>query len=121
MVPLGKNTAASLPSSAETRSHNCQTLGSEPPCSSPTSASSMACFIPGVGFDCVSEYRLIRTGTEKSKRFGAWLMVRSLRRSAATHNTEDLPLLDNLGSLPQCCTMASLTDYTSYADAQQHF
>jgi hypothetical protein len=27
----------------------------------------------------VSEYRLIRTGTEKSKRFGAWFMVGSLR------------------------------------------
>jgi acetyl-CoA synthetase len=30
-------------------------------------------------------------------------------------------LLDNLGSLTQSCEMRPLTDYTSFADAQQHF
>lgn len=30
-------------------------------------------------------------------------------------------MLDNLEAVPQCCSMAALTDYTSYADAQRHF
>ena len=55
MVPEGRNIAASLPSSAALRSHSAQTLGSEPDCSSPTSASSIACFIARVGLVWVSE------------------------------------------------------------------
>ena len=86
IVPDGRNTAASLPSSAAVRSHSAQTVGSEPICSSPTSASIIASFMARDGLVCVSEDRLTRTGIEKSNRFGSYdmtgpqLILRSLRR-----------------------------------------
>src|SRR6185312_7748865 len=82
IVPDGRNTAASFPSSAALRSHNSQMVGSEPICSSPTSAS----FMPRDGLVCVSDDRLTRIGIEKSNRFGSYdmvepqLILRSLRR-----------------------------------------
>ena len=48
-------------------------------------------------------------------------MVLSLRRRGAADNTEDLPFLDNQGTLPQFCRMGLLTDYTTYADARRYF
>ena len=55
IVPDGRNTAASLPSSAAMRSQSAVTVGSVPACSSPTSARSIAWRIAGVGRVCVSE------------------------------------------------------------------
>jgi hypothetical protein len=55
IVPLGRNTAASKPSSSATRAHNAFTVGSANDCSSPTSASAMARRIAGVGRVWVSE------------------------------------------------------------------
>src|ERR1700733_891555 len=75
IVPDGRNTAASLPSSAALRSHSAHTVGSEPNCSSPTSASIIASFMARVGLVCVSEERLMRTGIEKSNRFGSYDMT----------------------------------------------
>ena len=54
MVPEGRNTAASLPSSAATRSCNALVVGSSAFCSSPTSASAMALRIAGEGRVAVS-------------------------------------------------------------------
>src|SRR5579875_1594483 len=71
MVPEGRNTAASLPISAAMRSHSALMVGSSPCCSSPTSASIIAAFMAGLGRVWVSEYRLIRTGTEGRKGGGA--------------------------------------------------
>jgi hypothetical protein len=75
MVPDGRNIAASLPSSAATRSHNAQTVGSDPACSSPSGACAIASFIPGEGSVCVSDDRLTRTGIEWSKRAGSKLIA----------------------------------------------
>ena len=75
MVPDGRNIAASLPSSAATRSHSAQTVGSEPACSSPTSAAAIAARIPGVGRVWVSEARSTRTGATGMKRGGAKRIV----------------------------------------------
>ena len=55
IVPLGRNTAASWPSSSATRSHSAMTVGSSCLCSSPTSASAIALRIAGVGRVWVSE------------------------------------------------------------------
>src|SRR5690242_5347516 len=77
IVPDGRNTAASLPSSAALRSHSSQIVGSEPICSSPTSASIIASFIPRDGLVCVSDDRLTRTGIEKSNRFGSYDMAKT--------------------------------------------
>ncbi len=55
IVPLGRNTAASLPRKAAMRSHSAQIVGSRPACSSPTSAAIIAAFIAGLGRVCVSE------------------------------------------------------------------
>ena len=49
MVPLGNQSAASLPSSAATRSCSRFTVGSWPSCSSPTSAAAIAARIAAVG------------------------------------------------------------------------
>ena len=54
MVPEGRNTAASLPRSAATRSCRALVVGSSPFCSSPTSASAMALRMPGEGRVAVS-------------------------------------------------------------------
>jgi hypothetical protein len=55
IVPLGRKTAASWPSSSATRSHSALTVGSAKDCSSPTSAEAMARRISGVGRVWVSE------------------------------------------------------------------
>lgn len=62
MVPEGRNTAASLPSSMAVRAQSSLTIGSSPSCSSPTSAQAMASRIAGDGLVWVSESRLMRTG-----------------------------------------------------------
>jgi len=54
IVPLGRNTAASCPSSSATRSSSARVVGSWPRCSSPTSAAAIASRIPRVGRVCVS-------------------------------------------------------------------
>src|ERR1700761_3880791 len=71
MVPEGRNIAASLPSSAAMRSQSSQTVGSSPCCSSPTSAAIIASFMAREGRVWVSEERLMRTGMDASKRWGA--------------------------------------------------
>jgi len=53
-VPLAMNTAASLPSSAATRSHSALTVGSSKAASSPTSACAIARRIAAVGRVLVS-------------------------------------------------------------------
>src|SRR3954454_20129669 len=58
IVPEGRKTAASKPSSSATRSHSALTVGSPKCCSSPTSASAIALRISGVGRVWVSEDRL---------------------------------------------------------------
>ena len=55
IVPLGRKTAASMPSSAATRAQSSVTCGSSKRCSSPTSASAMALRMAEVGRVCVSE------------------------------------------------------------------
>ena len=55
IVPLGRKTAASWPSSAATRSSSAVVVGSWRSCSSPTSAAAMAARIAGVGWVWVSE------------------------------------------------------------------
>ena len=55
IVPLGRNTAASKPSSSATRAHSALTVGSSNYCSSPTSAAAIASRISAVGRVCVSE------------------------------------------------------------------
>jgi hypothetical protein len=55
IVPLGRNTAASKPSSSATRSQSALTVGSANDCSSPTSAFAIASRIAGVGRVWVSE------------------------------------------------------------------
>ena len=55
IVPLGRKTAASWPSSAATRSSSARVVGSAARCSSPTSAAAMAARIAAVGRVCVSE------------------------------------------------------------------
>ena len=62
IVPLGRNTAASLPIIAAIRSHSALMVGSSPPCSSPVSAAIIASFMARVGRVWVSEYRLTRVG-----------------------------------------------------------
>ena len=57
IVPLGRNTAASCPSSCATRSSSKRVVGSAPRCSSPTSAAAIAARIPLLGRVCVSLYR----------------------------------------------------------------
>src|ERR1051325_8700945 len=59
MVPEGRNSAASLPSSSATASWSSLTVGSSPFCSSPTSASHMKRRISRVGFVTVSLCRSI--------------------------------------------------------------
>src|SRR5258705_1841205 len=59
MVPEGRNTAVSLPSSSATRSCSAFVLGSAPICSSPTSASDMALRMPAEGLVAVSLERSI--------------------------------------------------------------
>jgi hypothetical protein len=59
MVPLGNQSAASLPSSAATRSCNAFTVGSSPYWSSPTAAAAIADRISGEGRVTVSERRSI--------------------------------------------------------------
>src|SRR5262249_45277370 len=54
IVPPGNHSAASLPSSAATRSCSALTVGSSPRCSSPTSAPAMASRIAAVGLVSVS-------------------------------------------------------------------
>ena len=63
IVPEGRNTAASSPSSSATRAHSAFTVGSSNFCSSPTSASAIARRISGVGRVCVSEYKLTMGAT----------------------------------------------------------
>ena len=55
IVPLGRKTAASMPSSSATREQSSVTCGSSKRCSSPTSASAMAVRMAEVGRVCVSE------------------------------------------------------------------
>jgi len=55
IVPEGMNTAASLPSSAATRSHRALTVGSSNAASSPQSAFAIACRMAGVGRVLVSD------------------------------------------------------------------
>ena len=55
IVPLGRNIAAGLPSSAAMRSHSSCTVGSSPCCSSPTGARVIAASMAGEGLVCVSE------------------------------------------------------------------
>jgi hypothetical protein len=43
-------------------------------------------------------------------------MVGLLQRPGAAGNTEDLPLLDNLGTVTTVPRMTQLTEYTSHAD-----
>ncbi len=74
IVPVGRNIAASLPSIAAMRSHSALTVGSSPCCSSPTSASIIAAFMAAPGRVCVSENRLIRTGTAGRNGGGAKLI-----------------------------------------------
>ena len=59
IVPLGTNSAASLPSRAAMRSCKALTVGSSPYWSSPTGASAMARRMPGEGRVTVSERRSI--------------------------------------------------------------
>src|SRR6476620_1164039 len=59
MVPLGKNSAASLPSNAATRSSSRRIVGSPSRSSSPTSAAAIAARIAGVGLVTVSLLRSI--------------------------------------------------------------
>src|SRR5213594_2123508 len=73
MVPDGTNRAASLPSSAATRSCRRMTVGSSPKTSSPTSAAAMAARMPGVGLVTVS-------------------LRRSMGASGMSASDEDLPL-----------------------------
>ena len=54
MVPVGSQSAASLPSSSATRACSRVTVGSSPFCSSPTSAAAMAARMPAVGRVSVS-------------------------------------------------------------------
>src|SRR5216683_360044 len=61
MVPLGTNSAASLPSSAAMRSCRRLTEGSSPYWSSPTGASAIALRMPGEGKVTVSERRSMRS------------------------------------------------------------
>ena len=62
IVPLGSQSAASLPSSAATCSCRRLVVGSSPYWSSPTGAAAMAARISGVGRVTVSERRSIVTG-----------------------------------------------------------
>ncbi len=55
MVPEGRNTAASLPSSAATRSHSASVVGSSSFCSSPTTARRTDSRMANVGLVFVSE------------------------------------------------------------------
>ena len=55
MVPEGRNSAASMPSSSATRSHSASVVGHSSWRSSPTSASSIDSRIARVGRVCVSE------------------------------------------------------------------
>jgi acetyl-CoA synthetase len=48
-------------------------------------------------------------------------MVGLLQRPGAAGNTEDLPLLDNLGTVTTVPRMTQLTEYTSHADALEHY
>ena len=57
MVPEGRKTAASLPSSAATRDWSALTVGSSPRCSSPTSAAAMASRMAALGLVTVSLLR----------------------------------------------------------------
>ena len=57
MVPEGRKTAASLPSSAATRAWSALVDGSSPRCSSPTSAPAMASRMAAVGRVTVSLLR----------------------------------------------------------------
>src|SRR3954470_1290162 len=61
IVPLGRNSAASWPSSSATRSWRALTVGSSPRCSSATSAVAIARRMPSLGFVWVSERRLMLT------------------------------------------------------------
>src|SRR5215218_5626818 len=72
IVPEGRKTAASKPSSSATRSHSALTVGSPKCCSSPTSASAIALRISGVGRVCVSEYRLT-LGTHPTLARAGWV------------------------------------------------
>ena len=58
IVPDGRNSAASWPSSSATRSWSAFTVGSSPRCSSATSAEAIARRIPSEGRVCVSLWRL---------------------------------------------------------------
>src|SRR5689334_11271953 len=60
MVPVGTQTAASLPSIPATRASSALTVGSSPYTSSPTSAAAMALRIPWVGLVTVSLRRSMR-------------------------------------------------------------
>jgi hypothetical protein len=55
IVPLGRKTAASKPSSSATRAHRTFTVGSAKDCSSPTSAAAIAARMAAVGRVWVSE------------------------------------------------------------------
>ncbi len=55
IVPEGRNSPASCPSSSATRSCSSFTVGSSWRCSSPTSALAIAARISGPGRVCVSE------------------------------------------------------------------
>jgi hypothetical protein len=55
IVPEGRNSAASWPSSAATRSSSASTVGSARRCSSPTSARAIASRMAAVGLVWVSE------------------------------------------------------------------
>src|SRR3954447_20279447 len=67
IVPEGRKTAASWPSSAATRSSSAMTVGSSRRCSSPTSARAIASRISGVGRVWVSEKRLTMCGLSSTK------------------------------------------------------
>jgi hypothetical protein len=62
IVPVGRKSAASCPSSSATRSWSALTVGSRPSCSSPTSADAIARRMPSLGRVWVSEMRLTVTG-----------------------------------------------------------
>jgi hypothetical protein len=54
IVPLGRNSPASCPSSSATRSCSSRVVGSAKRCSSPTSADAIAWRMPSLGRVCVS-------------------------------------------------------------------
>src|SRR6476620_10376291 len=77
MVPLGKNSAASLPSNAATRSSSRRIVGSPSRSSSPTSAAAVAARVAGGGLVTVSLRRsIVMRGNMAEATFPAPLRLR---------------------------------------------